>query len=118
MSDSVRPHRRQPTRLPGPWDSPGKNTGVGWHFLLREILPTQGLNPHLLYLLHWQVDSLPLVPPGKSFSCNIVGNGVLSGPLPSLYKHHWEAQTVTNPSPNLLLYIEGKSGISICEQVF
>ena len=35
MSDSVRPHRRQPTRLPRPWDSPGKNTGVGCHFLLR-----------------------------------------------------------------------------------
>ena len=35
MSDSVRPHRRQPTRLPGPWDSPGKNTGVGCHFLLQ-----------------------------------------------------------------------------------
>ena len=35
MSDSVRPHRRQPTRLPRPWDSPGKNTGVGRHFLLQ-----------------------------------------------------------------------------------
>ena len=35
MSDSVRPHRRQPTRLPGPWDSPGKNTGVGCHFLFQ-----------------------------------------------------------------------------------
>ena len=35
MSDSVRPHRRQPTRLPRPWDSPGKNTGVGGHFLLQ-----------------------------------------------------------------------------------
>ena len=35
MSDSVRPHRRQPTRLPRPWDSPGKNTGVGFHFLLQ-----------------------------------------------------------------------------------
>ena len=34
MSDSVRPHRQQPTRLPCPWDSPGKNTGVGCHFLL------------------------------------------------------------------------------------
>ena len=38
MSDSVRPHRRQPTRLPRPWGSPGKNTGVGnegasWHEL-------------------------------------------------------------------------------------
>ena len=35
MSDSVRPHRQQPTRLPRPWDSPGKNTGVGHHFLLQ-----------------------------------------------------------------------------------
>ena len=35
MSDSVRPHRRQPTRLRHPWDSPGKNTGVGCHFLLQ-----------------------------------------------------------------------------------
>ena len=37
MSDSVRPHRRQPIRLPHPWDSPGKNTGVGCHFLLQCI---------------------------------------------------------------------------------
>ena len=35
MSDSVRPRRRQPNRLPHPWDSPGKNTGVGCHFLLQ-----------------------------------------------------------------------------------
>ena len=35
MSNSVRPHRRQPTRLPRPWDFPGKNTGVGCHFLLQ-----------------------------------------------------------------------------------
>ena len=35
MSDSEPPHRRQHTRLPRPWDSPGKNTGVGCHFLLQ-----------------------------------------------------------------------------------
>ena len=35
MSDCVRPHRQQPTRLPHPWDSPDKNTGVGCHFLLQ-----------------------------------------------------------------------------------
>ena len=35
MSNSVRPHKRQPTRLLRPWDSPGKNTGVGCHFLLQ-----------------------------------------------------------------------------------
>ena len=35
MSGSAQPHRWQPTRLPNPWDSPGKNTGVGRHFLLQ-----------------------------------------------------------------------------------
>ena len=37
VSDSVRPHRRHLTRLPHPWDSPGKNTGVGCHFLLQHM---------------------------------------------------------------------------------
>ena len=49
MSDSVRPHRRQPTRLRRPWDSPGKNTGVGCHYLLQRIFPAQGLNWGLLH---------------------------------------------------------------------
>ena len=35
MSNSVEPHRQEPTRLPCPWDSSGKNTGVGCHFLLQ-----------------------------------------------------------------------------------
>ena len=43
----------------------GRNTGVGSHFLLLGTFLTQGSNWHLLYLLHWQTDSLPLVPPGK-----------------------------------------------------
>ena len=41
-----------------PWDFPGWNTGVGCQFLLQGIFPTQGSNPHLLCLLHWQVESL------------------------------------------------------------
>ena len=48
MSDSVGPHRQQPIRLLCPWDSPGKNTGVGCHALLQGIFPTQGSNSHLL----------------------------------------------------------------------
>ena len=44
-------------RLLCQWDSPGTNTGVGCHFLLQGIFPTQGSNPRLL---HWQADSLPL----------------------------------------------------------
>ena len=55
----------QPTRLLCPWDFPGNNTAVGCHCLLQRIFLTQGSNPCLLPLLHWQVDSLPLAPPGK-----------------------------------------------------
>ena len=43
-----------------PWNFPGKNTRANCHFILQRIFPTQGLNLHLLSLLHWQVDSLPL----------------------------------------------------------
>ena len=56
MSDTLWPYGLWPTRLLCPWDPPGKNTGVGWCALL------QGLNPHLLLLLHWQGVYLPLVP--------------------------------------------------------
>ena len=60
MSDSLQHHKPQPIRLLCPRAFPGKNTGVGCHFLLQGIFPTQGLNLGLLHLLHWQVDSLPL----------------------------------------------------------
>ena len=59
MSDSLRPHGLQPTRLLYPWDSPG-NTGMGCRALLQEIFLTQGLNRHLL---HWPADFLPLSNP-------------------------------------------------------
>ena len=67
MSDSLRPHGLQPARLLGPWNVPGKNTGVGCHFFLQGIfpIPVQGLNLHLLNPLHWQADSFATVPPGK-----------------------------------------------------
>ena len=60
VSNSLWPHGLQPTSLLCPWDFPGKSTGVGCHFLLQGIFPGQGSNLFLLYLLHWQVDSLPL----------------------------------------------------------
>ena len=44
---------------------PLKNTGVGCHALVQGIFPIQGSNQCLICLLHWQVASLPLVPPGK-----------------------------------------------------
>ena len=48
-----------------PQDYPGNNTSVGCYALLQGIFPTQGLNPYLLRLLHWQANSLLLEPPGK-----------------------------------------------------
>ena len=45
----LQPHGLQPARLLCPWDSPGKNTGVGGHFLLQGIFPAQGLNSSLLH---------------------------------------------------------------------
>ena len=62
VSHSLQPYELQPTRLRCLWDCPGKNTGVGCHFLLQRIFLTQGSN---LHLPHWQVDSLPSEPPGK-----------------------------------------------------
>ena len=65
VSDSVRPHRWQPTRLPSPWDSPGKNTGVECHF---PLLPTHNFHssPHFLqaghYLLTKQFFFQPIFP--------------------------------------------------------
>ena len=50
------------------WNFPLKKNGVGCHFLFQEIFPTHESNPCLLHLLYWQVDSLPLAPPGKPLS--------------------------------------------------
>ena len=53
------PQGLRPTRLLCPWDFPGKNTGMGWHFLLQGLFPTQGLNLCLLHykqiLYHWAI---------------------------------------------------------------
>ena len=64
-----------------PWHSPGKNSEAGCHALLQGLFPTQDSNLHLLCLLHWQVDSLPLAPPQSQKTdralaceiCNLVG---------------------------------------------
>ena len=63
-SDSVRPHRRQPNRLPRPWDSPGKNTGVGCHFLLqyRKMKSESEVTQSCLTLR----DPMDCSPPGSS----------------------------------------------------
>ena len=66
VSDSLQPSGLQPASLLCPWDSSGKNTGVGCHALLKQIFPTQGSNLRPLCLLHWQVGSLPPALPGNT----------------------------------------------------
>ena len=66
VPDSFRPHGLQLTRLLCPWDFPGKNTGVGCHFLLQGIFPTQGSN---LGLLHRR-QTLEHLIPNKASSLN------------------------------------------------
>ena len=73
----LQPHGLYPARLLCPWDFPGKNIGVGWHFLLQGIFPTQSLNPRLL---HWQVDSLPLSIKDPYFVTEFAKGLILKGP--------------------------------------
>ena len=62
------------TKFLCPWDYPVKNMGVGGHFLLQRIFSTQGLNPCLLQLLDWQVNSFSTEPPGKPLSFSLLIN--------------------------------------------
>ena len=85
MSDSVQPHRRQPTRLPCPWDSPGKNTGVGCHFLLQCMKvksERKSLSHVRLFTTPWT--AAHQAPPSMGFSRQEYWSGV---PLPSLDRH-------------------------------
>ena len=104
MSDSVQPHRRQPTRLPHPWDSLGKNTGVGCHFLFQcmkvksESEVTQSC-PTLS-------DPMDCSPPGFSvhgiFQARVLEWGV---PLPSPITISNSAQMFWSQDPSTLLKI-------------
>ena len=78
MSDSVRPHRWKPTRLPRPWDSPGKNTGVGCHFLL-QCMKMKSLSRVRLFATPWT--AAHQAPPSMGFSRQKYWSGM---PFPSL----------------------------------
>ena len=77
MSDSVKHHRRQPTRLPHPWDSPGKNTRVGCHFLL-QCVKVKSLSCFRLFATPWS--AAYQAPLSMGFSRQEYWSGV---PLPS-----------------------------------
>ena len=83
MSDSVRPHRQQPTRLPSPWDSPGKNTGVGCHFLL-QCMKVKMKWLSCVWLLATPWTAAYQAPPSMGFSRQEYWSGL---PLPSSLKY-------------------------------
>ena len=90
VSDSVRPRRRQTTRLPHPWDSPGKNTGVGCHFLLQCMkVKVKSLSCVRLLATPWTAaDQAPL---SMGFSRQEYWSGV---PLPSPIDMYTYAQLI------------------------
>ena len=91
MSDSVRPQRQQPTRLPHPWDSPGKNTGVGCHFLLQCIkVKSESEVAQSCPTLVTPWTAAHQAPPSMGFSRQDYWSGV---PLPSLHIYPWRAPT-------------------------
>ena len=81
VSNSVQPLRRQPTRLRHPWDSPGKNTGVGCHFLL-QCVKVKSLSRARLFATPWT--AAYQASPSMGFSRQEYWSGV---PLPSPTKH-------------------------------
>ena len=81
MSDSVRLQRWQPTRRPSPWDSPGKNTGVGCHFLLQCMkVKSESEVAQSVQLLATPWTTAYQAPPSMGFSRQEYWSGV---PLPS-----------------------------------
>ena len=92
-----------PTRLLCPCDSLGKNTGVDCHALFQGIFRTQGSNPRLFHLLHWQADSLALAPPGKPSPCHAWWENPL--PLAVGSSRRLLASSWTSDEPRLSMFL-------------
>ena len=103
ISDFLRPCEVYPARLLCPWDFPGKNTGMGCHALLQGIFPTQGSNPCFLHVLHRQVGSLPLAPPGKSRIC--IAFLKISYPLASIRRDYYSILAVSSVTSSLIPFV-------------
>ena len=101
------PHGLQAARRLCSWNFSGKNTGVSCRFLLQRILPTQGLNMHLL---HWQVDSLPVshFRDSVQFSFSVVSD--------SLQSHGLQHPRLPCPSPTPGTYSSSCPSSRWCHQ--
>ena len=125
MSDSVRPHRGQPTRLPCPWDSPGKNTGVGCHFLLQCMrVKSESEVPQSCPTLR---DPMDCSPPGSSvhgiFQARVLEWGAIAFSVTRLScKERWEMQSLdqwprVQPTVDVALTKRKKSSLYIGDQL-
>ena len=109
MFDSVRPHRRQPTGLRRPWDSPGKNTGVGCHFLLQcmKVKSQSEVTQSCLTLS----DPMDCGPPGSSvhgiFQARVVEWGAIA------FSEQWNT---TQPQKMKLAFCNNMDKISQTER--
>ena len=114
MSDSVRPHRRQPTRLPRTWDSPGKNTGVGCHFLLQCMKVKS--ESEVAQLCPTLSDPMDCSPPGRSvhgiFQAGVLEWGAIAFSQYSLVLGNFKAKIL------LMLNVEFSAGNTICPYFF
>jgi hypothetical protein len=111
MFDSVRPHRRQPTRLCHPWDSLGKNTGVGCHFLLQCMkVKSESEVVQSCLTLH---DPMDCSPPGSSvhgiFQARVLEWGAIAFSISELrYSLNINILTINPPVflPHLLSHFQ------------
>ena len=83
--------------------SPGKHTTVDCHALLQGIFPTQGSNPSLLSLLHWQTGFLPQAPSGKHWCQNLTPLIISSSFKPLLHLASWIPCSLVFPSISLII---------------
>ena len=101
MSDSVQPHRRQPTRLPRPWHSPGKNTGVGCHFLLQCMKvksESEVISRVRLFVTSWT--AALQAPPSMGFSRQEYWSGVCKLPKPPASRALCQAKRAPRAAPH------------------
>ena len=105
MSDSVRPQRPQPIRLPCPWDSPGKNTGVGCHFLLQCMKVKS--ESEVAQSCPTLSDPMDYRPPGSSvhgiFQARVLEWVAIAFSKTALY--HTLKEKLTNLTPDWCLFI-------------
>ena len=119
MSDSVRPHRWQPTRMPCPWDSPGKNTGVGCHFFLQCMkVKSESEVAQLCLTLSDPIDcSLPGSSIHGIFQARVLQWGAIafSEKTPNLYQSRFLNFSVGDIEPFKVILL--KLHIDICVEV-